>query len=418
MRVMAIMHRAQNHVCEGVICGCRRYDRCSTSLRICSTWWKFQLCLVQGICGFLAAGVRGLMGAIKNIQVVGVIFLLVWLLSAVSFTRDQRLSEDIEVLADHFQYWISYIWKSKPAKSTIIVAKNGTADFIHIQQAVDSVPDWHKRRTVILICSGIYREKVFIPKEKEKITLLGEGNGTVIEWNNTASDHGPNGLPLKTYHSATVEVDAEFFVAKNIIFKNAARPPELGQQGRQAVALRVSADKAAFYNCTFLGHQDTLYDHKGRHYFKNCSVKGSIDFIFGNGRSLYQECNIIASTEGHIGILTAQRRNIKTMDTGFSFVGCIISGSGKNYLGRAWGRNSRVVFSHTWMDDIIVPKGWDDWGSPDGREKSVFYAQYKCFGPGANTSLRVSWSRELSPEEALPFLTVNFIEGREWLEEI
>jgi pectinesterase len=57
--------------------------------------------------------------------------------------------------------------------------------------------------------------------------------------------------------------------------------------GRQAVALRISGDKAAFYNCKFYGAQDTLYDHKGRHYFKNCYIQGSIDFIFGDGQSYY-----------------------------------------------------------------------------------------------------------------------------------
>jgi pectinesterase len=44
---------------------------------------------------------------------------------------------------------------------------------------------------------------------------------------------------------------------------------------------------AAFYSCGFYGAQDTLCDDIGRHYFKNCYVEGSIDFIFGNGQSLY-----------------------------------------------------------------------------------------------------------------------------------
>jgi hypothetical protein len=31
----------------------------------------------------------------------------------------------------------------------------------------------------------------------------------------------------------------------------------------------------------------------GRHYFKNCFIQGSIDFIFGDGQSLYQVNNQI-----------------------------------------------------------------------------------------------------------------------------
>lgn len=52
--------------------------------------------------------------------------------------------------------------------------------------------------------------------------------------------------------------------------------------------MRITGDRAAFYNCSFYGYQDTLYDHRGRHYFENSQIYGSIDFIFGNGRSLYK----------------------------------------------------------------------------------------------------------------------------------
>lgn len=74
--------------------------------------------------------------------------------------------------------------------------------------------------------------------------------------------------------------------------QNTAPQPEPGAVLRQAVALRITGDRAAFYNTSFYGFQDTLYDHRGRHYFENCYIYGSIDFIFGNGRSLYKVCAI------------------------------------------------------------------------------------------------------------------------------
>lgn len=61
-----------------------------------------------------------------------------------------------------------------------------------------------------------------------------------------------------------------------------------GAVGKQAVALRVSGDNAAFFGCRILGAQDTLYDHLGRHYYKDCYIEGSVDFIFGNALSLYE----------------------------------------------------------------------------------------------------------------------------------
>lgn len=72
--------------------------------------------------------------------------------------------------------------------------------------------------------------------------------------------------------------------------KNTAPAPDPGEVGGQAVALRVSGDQSAFYGCGFYGAQDTLNDDQGRHYYKECYIQGSIDFIFGNGRSLFEVC--------------------------------------------------------------------------------------------------------------------------------
>lgn len=57
-----------------------------------------------------------------------------------------------------------------------------------------------------------------------------------------------------------------------------------------ALAARIYGDKSAFYDCKFVGYQDTLWDVEGRHYFKNCVIEGAVDFIFGNGQSYYEVC--------------------------------------------------------------------------------------------------------------------------------
>lgn len=70
--------------------------------------------------------------------------------------------------------------------------------------------------------------------------------------------------------------------------QNTTPVPPPGAVGKQAVAFRISADTAAFLGCKFLGAQDTLYDHLGRHYYRDCYIEGSVDFIFGNGLSLFE----------------------------------------------------------------------------------------------------------------------------------
>ena len=54
-----------------------------------------------------------------------------------------------------------------------------------------------------------------------------------------------------------------------------------------AVAMRVAGDRAAFYGCRFVSFQDTLLDDTGRHYYRGCYVQGGTDFIFGNGKALF-----------------------------------------------------------------------------------------------------------------------------------
>lgn len=77
-----------------------------------------------------------------------------------------------------------------------------------------------------------------------------------------------------------------------------------------------------------------------------------------------QGCHVHAIAT-NAGALTAQGRSSLLEETGFSFVNCKVTGSGALYLGRAWGPFSRVVFAYTYMDNIITPKGWYNWGDPN-----------------------------------------------------
>jgi pectin methylesterase-like acyl-CoA thioesterase len=59
-----------------------------------------------------------------------------------------------------------------------------------------------------------------------------------------------------TFGCGTIIVEGEDFIAENITFENSAP-----QGSGQAVALRVTADRCAFYNCRFLGWQVRSFIH-------------------------------------------------------------------------------------------------------------------------------------------------------------
>jgi len=187
-----------------------------------------------------------------------------------------------------------------------------------------------------------------------------------------------------------------------------------GTQGGQAVAFRISGDKAFFFGCGFYGAQDTLCDDAGRHYFRDCYIEGSIDFVFGNARSLYKDCEL-HSTAQRFGSVAAHGRRDPCERTGFAFVNCRVTGTGRLYVGRAMGQYSRIVYAYTYFDSVIAPGGWDDWDHTSNKSMTAFFGMYRNWGPGVDAVHGVSWARELDYFAARPFLGKSFVNGYHWL---
>ncbi|CAK7336896.1 unnamed protein product [Dovyalis caffra] len=291
---------------------------------------------------------------------------------------------------------------------TIKVRKDGNGDFKTLTDAVKSIPLGNTQRVIVDIGAGVYNEKIQIEKQKPFVTFKGSASSTpTLTFAGTARVFG-------TVYSATLQVDSDYFVASNIIIKNSAPRPSGKLKEEQAVALRIGGDKAAFYNCRLIGFQDTLCDDKGRHFFKNCYIEGTVDFIFGSGRSLYLGTEINVLADQGLAVITAQAR-YREDDSGFSFVHCKVNGIGKGaFLGRAWTERPRVVFAFTTMSSVVNPAGWSDNLHPE-RDRMVSFGEYKCKGPGSNPSSRVKFSKQLTPQQANAFISLAYIEGSKWL---
>ncbi|KAF5738770.1 hypothetical protein HS088_TW13G01671 [Tripterygium wilfordii] len=292
---------------------------------------------------------------------------------------------------------------------TLKVDINGDGDFKSVQAAIDAVPEGNGNWVIIHVRKGVYREKVLIPVNKPYIFLRGNGRGrTAIVWSQSSSDN---------IESATFRVEAPHFIAFGISFKNEAPTGVAYTSQNQSVAAFVGADMNAFYHCAFYSTHNTLFDYKGRHYYDNCYIQGSIDFIFGRGRSMFHNCEIFVIADKRVSIhgsITAQNREDPTDNSGFVFVKGKVYGIGDVYLGRAKGAYSRTIFAKTYLSRTIVPMGWTNW-SYDGPTDNMYQAEYHCRGPGAETDQRAPWSKQLTEEEAENFMSIDFVDGKNWL---
>ncbi|RLM92381.1 hypothetical protein C2845_PM08G11120 [Panicum miliaceum] len=292
---------------------------------------------------------------------------------------------------------------------SIFVNRNGSADFESVQHAVDSVPFGNGQWIRVHVAAGVYNEKVIIPQNKSFILLEGEGRQQMsIEW----ADHA--GRDSSTAASPTFAAYSADFMARDITFKNTYDDGDGGMS--PAVAALVSGDRSSFYRCGFVGVQDTLSDMDGRHYYEGCYIEGAMDFIFGNGQSIFQGCDIrTAPTPVSPGFITAQDRQSEADTNGIVFKGCTVRGDTPAYLGRAWRRYARVIFYRTDMSGVVVGQGWDAWNYK-GREDTLTMVEAGCTGQGSNRTGRVPWTKALSDGELAKFVDLSYISGDGWLD--
>ncbi|XP_052185301.1 pectinesterase 1-like [Diospyros lotus] len=291
----------------------------------------------------------------------------------------------------------------------IKVKQDGSGDFKTITEALKSIPKGNKKRVVVHIGGGTYNEKVTVDRTKPFVTFYGSPNDIpTIVFSGTALKYG-------TVDSASLIVFGDYFIGANLIISNSAPRPDGIMKGAQAVAVRVSGDKSAFYNCRILGFQDTLLDDKGRHFFKDCYVEGTVDFIFGDAKSIYLDSEIHVIHGDQEAMITAHARKGTDEDAGYVFLHCTITGKGGHaYLGRAWFPYSTVIFAYTEMSEAVRSEGWSNDKHPD-YEKTLVYGEYKNTGVGASPDGRVKFAKQLSDAEVKPYLSLGYIEASKWL---
>ena len=279
---------------------------------------------------------------------------------------------------------------------TLFVARDGTAEFRNIDDAIEVCRAFMEYHKVIFVKKGTYKEKLIVPSWLTNIEICGEDRDNTII---TYDDHANVFIPgtdrkMGTFRTYTVRVDGNDITFRNItIENNAAR---LGQ----AVALHTQGDRLTFVNCRILGNQDTVYTGgiNTRLYFKDCHIEGTTDFIFGPSTAWFENCTILSRTDSYITAASTPQ----DVEYGYVFNRCKIvaaEGVSKVYLGRPWRPYAHTLFMNCQLGKHILPVGWHNWSNTQ-NETTARYCEYDNHGEGAATKERAAWTRQLTKKEA------------------
>lgn len=284
------------------------------------------------------------------------------------------------------------------AKVHNISAPNGS-----LQKVFDSAEPGDE----IQLSEGDFRVKstIFVPG----IKVRGAGRDkTRIIWDDYANKIHADGKEYNTFRTWTLAVCADHVTMEDLSVVNDALHPETkGQE----VALTVYADDFHMRNCRLTSTQDTLFlgplpgdlierydgflpdhlrrDMRCRQYFDNCLIEGTVDFIFGCGETLFDNCEIRSLYDvREVGYAAAPAHALEQTE-GFTFRNCRFTAEpavrdGIIFLARPWRDYGLSRFENCTYGSHISPLGFDKWNDTDRDRTARFYETPAV--PG-----RVSW---------------------------
>ena len=261
---------------------------------------------------------------------------------------------------------------------------------------LQSVLDRAEPGSLIHFTAGEYRQKIML--RTPGLCLEGEGaDQTVLIWDDYAKKLDAQGREYNTFRTWTLAVCADDVEMRGLtIVNNAGNPSEKGQE----VALSVYGDRFSMRECTLRSTQDTLFlgplppdlierydgflpdelraERLLSQRFQHCRIEGSVDFIFGCGDAVFEDCEIVTVFDGRDHGYVAAPAHSLSQTEGFLFRRCdFIRGDGvadsSHFLARPWRDYGLCVFEECSYGRHIRPEGFDPWRD-SGRDKTArFY---------------------------------------------
>jgi pectinesterase len=221
-----------------------------------------------------------------------------------------------KILEKEYPEWLKKNSEKLTGPIKIVVDINGKGNFTSIQSAINSLPDFSDKPSVIKIKNGVYKEKIYL--KKNNIALQGESRDNTIityaiardEWRCTHPDD---------WGVATINIDANDITLKDLTITNSygfdakedrvidcpadtvTHKKTITKTGHQ-MALRSmdSATRLKAINVHFRSFAgDTVSPwntENGMFYFKDCVIEGGVDFYCPRGWAYAENCTFIANT--------------------------------------------------------------------------------------------------------------------------
>ena len=266
--------------------------------------------------------------------------------------------------------------------------------FVHAGEDLQNAFDRAQPGAVIHLAAGVYRQKIVL--RTPGVTLLGEGaDKTVLVWDDYANKIHADGKEYNTFRTWTLAVCADSVTMRGLSVVNDALHPEAkGQE----VALTVYGDHFTMEDCVLTSTQDTLFlgplprdlierydgflpdelrvDRPLRQRFARCRIEGTVDFIFGCGSTLIEDCEIRSLYDvRHVGYVAAPAHALEETE-GFTFRNCRFTaedGVEGIFLARPWRDYGLSRFEHCVYGAHIAAEGFDKWNDTERDKTARFY---------------------------------------------
>lgn len=278
------------------------------------------------------------------------------------------------------------------------------------QQLHSALESAHPDDTLEL-APGDFRLKAMI--STPGLSLRGAGADlTRILWDDYATKLDDQGREFNTFRTWTLAVCADDVSLSDLAVVNDALYPE--RKG-QEVALTVYADGFSAQHCRLSSTQDTLFlgplprdliarydgflpdclrrDMPCRQQFTDCLIEGTVDFIFGCGETIFQNCEIRSLLDARGSGYTAAPAHEPEQSQGFTFQSCRFTAApgvqnGSIFLARPWRDYGLCHFLNCSYGPHISPLGFDKWNDTHRDQTARFYEDPPVSG-------RVPWTKPI-----------------------